>query len=202
MKPCKHEDDESCSYVELRKEDPKEIAKRLSKYVDEIFVNADEFYLNRSEDYWTDWEGLAWDSHFSFRHRIAKIAIEMRVEPEIEMMPILVQKYFNWKKENNLIEDIKFLSHPIMIKFNVDMCVEDSGLFLHEKTKKLLTKNIKSIIESGVTPIVAKEKETDRAIKKFILKNPRRYSITGTKKLQIGGVTEITKKFKARKSQF
>ena len=177
MKPCKHEDDESCSYVKLRKEDPKEIAKRLSDYVDEIFVNADEFYLYRAEDYWTDWEGLAWDSHFSFRSRIASIALEMRIEPEIKMMPVLIQKYFNWLKKSKYDASMLARLRIINVEITVRYCLEDSDLFLHQKTIKQMAKNIHSIFKSSVTPAAANEKEIDRKLKKFIRTNPRRYKL-------------------------
>ncbi len=144
MKPCKHEDDESCSYTELRKEDPNKIAKRLSEYVDERNVNANEYDLEHAEDYWTDDEGLAWDSHHHFRYRIVEIATDMRTKPEIEMIKVFTQKYFSWLEECGR----RVVSDDTLLR----ACISDSGLCLHDKTIKMLKKNIDEIVKSDTRP--------------------------------------------------
>ncbi len=168
LKPCTHKHSRHCRYVQLRKEDPKEIAKRLSEYVDEFYENADEYCLNNAEYYWADYEGLARDEHRSFKQRIAKIATDMRVEPEIEMIPILVQGYFDYLDKFNTRRDIA--QHLIKL-FLMRM-----GLHLHQKTIRLMRKDVREILASGVKPPAVNDKELDRKIRRFILANPRQRS--------------------------
>ena len=186
LKPCEHETGEPCSYNKLRKEDPKDIAKRLGKFVDERAANATETDMNDAEEFWVDVEGLVFDTHPHFKTRIARIARDMRIEPEIEMIPIVIQRYLKWIEETDMpLFDIPSKGMHLAI-FNsegmLNNCMVEMGIHLHKKTIRLILEEIKTMIDTGITPTIKDTKKLDRELKKFVRKNPRQRKLSVSEK--------------------
>ncbi len=180
MKSCKHEGAEVCSYVKLRKEKSKDIAKRLSRYVDRRYANATEDRLRYTVRFWEN-EGLLYEFHGSFIERIAMMARDMRIEPEIEMVPLLTQRYFLWVKEHE-----SFAVRDGISDAYLEVYIRDMGMNLHRKTKRLISENIESANNLVTISDVRNTKEMDLKIREFILKKPRQRSITGTREIYSG----------------
>ena len=183
LKPCKHETDEPCSYNKLRKEDPKDIAKRLSKFVDERAANANEEDMNDAEEFWVDFEGLLLDTHPHFKARIVRIARDMRVEPEIEMIPIFVQKYLKYLEKMH----ISLIKSEGMLK----NAMAEVDIHLHRKTIRLILEEIQAMIDAGVAPTITETKKLDRQLEKFVRKNPRQRKLSILEKRYIGTFGEF-----------
>ncbi len=183
LDPCEDED-EACTFVKLSKQDPIKIAKRLNKFVDKRRINSDEDDLLDADEFWNEHEGLAYDTHFEFRHKITDIALKMRLDPETDMIPVLTQHYFNWLKRHNL----KGVKSDMYLYF----CIEDCGIHLHQKTADRLARNIRAIYRKSETiPAARNTKKIERQIREFILENPRQRSITGTKRIKSGTLGDL-----------
>ena len=206
LKPCEHKTDEPCSYNKLRKEDPKDIAKRLGKFVDERAANATETDMNDAEEFWVDIEGLVFDTHPHFKTRIARIARDMRIEPEIEMIPIVIQRYIKWieetylplfnrmlgdnyKSDNNKVEgrNLYLLDSEGVLR----NCIAEIGINLHNKTIRLILEEIKTMIDTGIAPTIKDTKKLDRELKKFVRKNPRQRKLSVSEKRYMETVGEF-----------